>query len=101
MHQQTHQCAFGPVLAANHPGADTGRGVGAGGAGGATAPPNIQMFCIATIYTSPIQPPPPPNNYDPHTPLTDLGGRGRGLGVYYQPPIYGFIMLTGTIIIQQ
>ena len=33
------------------------QGRGAGGAGGATALPNIQMFCIATIYTSPIQPP--------------------------------------------
>ena len=40
------------------------------GGWGATAPPppNIQMFCIATIYTSPIQP--PPNNYAPHTPLS-------------------------------
>ena len=42
------------------------RGVEVWGAVGGLQPPNIQMFCIATIYTSPIQPPPPPNNYDPH-----------------------------------
>ena len=49
------------------------RGVGAGGAGGGGggggySPPNIQMFCIATIYITHHHFS-PPNNYDPHTAL--------------------------------